>query len=68
MDDETLRRKLESNFTLLEQFAATWQALASERNPSLQHFVAASDRPLLDVSALVLQPVAATSSQAMHRR
>jgi flavin-dependent dehydrogenase len=59
MDDETLRRKLEGNFTLLETFAATWQALASERNPSLQHFVPASAGPLLDVSALILQPVAA---------
>jgi flavin-dependent dehydrogenase len=63
MDDETLRQKLEDNFTLLETFAATWQALASERNPSLQRFVAAGDRPLLDLSALVLQPAAAKSKQ-----
>jgi 2-polyprenyl-6-methoxyphenol hydroxylase-like FAD-dependent oxidoreductase len=63
MDDETLRQKLEDNFTLLESFASTWQALASERNPSLQRFVAAGDRPLLDLSALVLQPVAAQSKR-----
>ena len=67
MDDEALRRKLEDNFTLLEAFAATWQGLASERNPSLRRFVPASDGPGLDVSALVLQPVAATSSQAIQR-
>jgi len=59
MDDETLRRKLEDNFTLLQTFAATWQALASDRNPSLQRFVPAGDEPLLDVSALVLQPLTA---------
>ncbi len=59
MDDETLRRKLEGNFTLLESFAATWQALASERNPSLQRFVPPSDEPPLDVSALVFQPARA---------
>ena len=63
MEDETLRRKLEDNFTLLEAFAATWQELASERCPSLQRFVSPSDSPLLDLSALVLQPVAAKSKR-----
>jgi flavin-dependent dehydrogenase len=63
MDDETLRRKLADNFTLLEAFAATWQALASERCPTLQRFVPPSDGPLLDISALVLQPVAAKSKR-----
>jgi flavin-dependent dehydrogenase len=64
MDDDTLRRTLEANFTLLESFAATWQALASERNPSLQRFVAMTDGPLLDVSALVLQPLVTTGTRA----
>ena len=59
MDDETLRRKLDENFSLLETFAATWQALASERTPSLRRFVPASEGRALDVTALVLQPVAA---------
>jgi hypothetical protein len=59
MDDEALRGKLEGNFTLLETFAATWQALASHRNPSLQRFVTGDDGPLLDLSALLLEPVAA---------
>jgi flavin-dependent dehydrogenase len=61
MDDETLRRKLEINFTLLEAFAATWQALATRRDPSLARFVAMKE-PLLDLSPLVLQPVPASVS------
>ena len=63
MDDETLRRKLEANFALLERFAATWQALASKRNPALPRFVAAGEGPLLDLSPLVFQPVAAMGGQ-----
>ena len=59
MDDEALRQKLEDNFTLLEAFAATWQALATRRDPSLARFVATKE-PLLDLSPLVLQPVAAS--------
>jgi len=59
MDDDTLRQKLEANFTLLEAFAATWQALATRRDPSLARFVAMKE-PLLDLSPLVLQPVPAS--------
>ena len=58
MNDEALRQTLEDNLALLEAFAATWQALAAARNPSLARFVA-TRAPLLDVSQLVLQPVAA---------
>jgi flavin-dependent dehydrogenase len=58
MDDDALRRKLDDNFALLEAFAATWQGLATSRVPSLARFVA-SKGPLLDLSPLVLQPVAA---------
>jgi hypothetical protein len=58
MDDEALRQTLEDNLTLLEAFAATWQALAAAGHPSLARFVA-TRAPLLDISPLVLQPVAA---------
>jgi hypothetical protein len=58
MDDEALRHTLEDNFALLEVFAATWQALAAGCDPSLARFVG-TRAPLLDVSQLVLQPVAA---------
>jgi flavin-dependent dehydrogenase len=58
MDDEGLRRTLEDNFSLLEAFAATWQAQAGERDPSLARFVATKEA-LLDLSPLVLRPVAA---------
>jgi hypothetical protein len=58
MDDETLRQKLENNFSLLEAFAATWQELGSSRVPSLPRFVATKGDPL-DLSPLVLCPVAA---------
>ena len=63
MDDQALRRKLEDNVALLEAFAATWQALAAVRDPSLARFVATRE-PLLDLSPLVLQPVAALSQSA----
>ena len=65
MDDEALRRTLEENFTLLEAFAATWQALATERDSSLARFVS-SERPLLDLSPLVLQPVVAPASSRLE--
>ena len=58
MDDETLRRKLEDNFTLLEAFAATWQALASERDPSLPTLRGRERQASAGCVALVLQPVA----------
>jgi flavin-dependent dehydrogenase len=58
MDDEALRQTLEDNFALLEAFAATWQALAARCDPSLSRFVATRG-PVLDVSRLVLHPVAA---------
>jgi flavin-dependent dehydrogenase len=57
MDDESLRRLLEENLTLLEAFARSWQALASERNPALPRYVDANDGPRLDITPLVLQPV-----------
>jgi flavin-dependent dehydrogenase len=59
LDDGSLREMLETKLALLEAFARTWQALASERNPSLPKFVADADEPLLDISPLVLQPVVA---------
>jgi flavin-dependent dehydrogenase len=59
MDDESLQRLLADNLSLLESFARSWQALASDRNPSLPQFVALNDGPRLDIAPLVLQPVAA---------
>jgi flavin-dependent dehydrogenase len=59
MDDDTLRRLLEENLALIEAFARSWQALASERNPALPRYVDVNEGPLLDISPLILQPVAA---------
>jgi flavin-dependent dehydrogenase len=66
MDDEALRRKLEENFALLETFAGTWQALAAACDPTLARFVAANER-LLDLSPLVLQPVAALGPYPLNQ-
>jgi flavin-dependent dehydrogenase len=57
VDDRSLRRRLDANFTLLEAFARTWQAIAAEQIPALRRFVPtppAGDGALLDVSALRL--------------
>ena len=59
MDDDALRRLLEENLALIEAFARSWQALASERNPALPRYVDVNEGPLLDISPLILQPVAA---------
>jgi len=58
MDDEPLRRRLESNFALLEAFARSWQAIALERHPGLRRIVDADAGPVLDVGCLRLAPVA----------
>jgi flavin-dependent dehydrogenase len=57
MDDESLRRRLEANFLLLETFASTWQRMAADQYPSLARLVATSAEaaaPTLDVSGLRL--------------
>jgi flavin-dependent dehydrogenase len=59
MSDDALRELLAANLTLIEAFARSWQKLASERNPTLPRYVDIDDGPALDVSPLVLQPVAA---------
>jgi flavin-dependent dehydrogenase len=59
MDDAPLRARLEQNFAELESFARSWQTLASERNPSLARFVEVGEDAGIDISPLVLQPVAA---------
>jgi flavin-dependent dehydrogenase len=47
LDDDELRRRLESNFALLEAFARTWQAAAARVDPALARFVS-PEGPLLD--------------------
>jgi flavin-dependent dehydrogenase len=56
MEDDALRKRLESNFALLERLARTWQGIAAEQYPSLARFVApgAPGEEPLDVSALRL--------------
>lgn len=39
MDDDALRERLENNYALLEAFAQSWQAIASEDYPELARFV-----------------------------
>jgi flavin-dependent dehydrogenase len=57
MPDEELRRTLEANFEWLEQFAYSWQSLASTRDASLARFVPAPRGGSIDISRLVLRPV-----------
>ncbi len=52
VDDDALVARLESNLTVLERFAGTWQSFARARNPRLPEFVA--ERHPLDISALTL--------------
>jgi hypothetical protein len=59
MTDDALRGLLEENLTLIEAFARSWQALASERSPTLSRYVDIDEGPRLDISPLVLQPVSA---------
>jgi flavin-dependent dehydrogenase len=42
IDDAALRSRLQSNLALLEAFARTWQAIASEQYPGLARFVPAA--------------------------
>jgi hypothetical protein len=39
MEDAALRDRLHENFALLEAFAQSWQAVASEDHPQLARFV-----------------------------
>ena len=48
LEDDELRRRLESNFELLEAFARTWQSAAAEVDPSLARFVSPEGRLLDD--------------------
>jgi flavin-dependent dehydrogenase len=54
VEDEELRRRLEDNYALLEAFAATWHAIATDRHPGLARFVATTGE-LLDVGNLELR-------------
>jgi hypothetical protein len=48
LEDDELRRRLESNFELLEAFARTWQSAAARVDPSLARFVSPEGRLLDD--------------------
>jgi hypothetical protein len=54
VDDEALRHRLVENYALLEAFARTWQAIATERHPGLARVVTPTG-DLLDVGSLRLQ-------------
>ena len=59
MDDESLRARLEENYALLEAFAQSWQAIASEDYPELGRFVPAKG----ESAALNLDPVRLTPTR-----
>ncbi len=63
MDDAALQQRLDDNYTLLERFARTWQAVAAERYPQIARFVSPvrGDEPPLDVS--LLRPERAESAE-----
>jgi flavin-dependent dehydrogenase len=57
MDDEALRERLHENFALLEGFAQSWQAIASQDHPDLARFVPnRGDTPTLDLGPARLTP------------
>ena len=65
IDDDPLRRRLEANYTLLESFARTWQAIAIDQVPALAR-VAPTLQPgdrtaLLDLSALQFEMLSRTT-------
>ena len=53
-DDDALRTRLAENYSLLERFARTWQAVAAERHPAVARFVSppVEDEMPLDVGLL----------------
>jgi flavin-dependent dehydrogenase len=58
MDDAELTARLESNFALLESFAAVWQRMAAERDPALARLISVPDAASamdLDVGSLRLK-------------
>jgi len=62
MDDDSLRARLEENYALLEAFAQSWQAVASEEYPELNRFVPATrDSPALNLAAARLTPTRVTA-------
>jgi flavin-dependent dehydrogenase len=61
MDDDTLRARLEENYALLEAFAQSWQAVASEEYPELGRFVPTrGESPTLDLGPVRLPPTRVT--------
>jgi hypothetical protein len=57
MDDEALRERLHENFALLEGFAQSWQAIASQDHPELARFVPnRGETPTLDLGPARLTP------------
>ncbi|HKB09703.1 MAG TPA: FAD-dependent monooxygenase [Vicinamibacterales bacterium] len=59
MDDDQLRAQLAWNFERLQALARTWQSIALERYPTLRPAIDQRSGPLIDVSPLLLTPVAA---------
>ncbi|HEY0284705.1 MAG TPA: hypothetical protein VGC23_04900, partial [Vicinamibacterales bacterium] len=59
MDDDSLRARLAENYALLEGFAQSWQAVASEDYPDLARFVPAKG----DSATLNLDPVRLTPTR-----
>jgi hypothetical protein len=63
LDEPTLRTRLESNFQILENFAASIQALAARTSPALARLVTvrpAGDLP--DISELTFSPLETSNS------
>jgi hypothetical protein len=57
MDDDSLRARLDENYALLEGFAQSWQAVASEEYPQLGRFVPAKgESAALNLTPLRLTP------------
>jgi hypothetical protein len=73
MDDDSLRARLEENYALLEAFAQSWQAVASEEHPELNRFVPAKEEsPMLNLAPARLAPTRVTvqdlAAGADHQR
>ena len=66
MNDEELRRRLDDNYALLEAFARTWQAIATEHHPALARVVPTTG-DLLDVGNLELRALADETSHHNRR-
>ncbi len=62
MDDDSLRARLEENYALLEAFAQSWQAAASEEYPELNRFVPVTgESATLNLAPVRLTPTRVTA-------